>query len=174
MWTRENVNGFLDWVGRDESIAWARCEDLMPCCNNNFSKEAFSLTSWKRQREQDLWLILSWYECLISIDPLTSSHHAVEDTGIQVALKVQVLFLGPWQYSDWCFAGGESHIPMPTFISWAFHIPAVTDSFSPLKQNKCKRMCLLFTLSNSDLKPRSMGRGTLDCSLETVSAAEQG
>lgn len=55
------------------------------------------------------------------IDPLTSRHQAVEDTGIQVAPKVQLLFLGPQQYSDWCFAG-ESHTSPSLFLLVGFSI----------------------------------------------------
>lgn len=55
------------------------------------------------------------------IDPLTSRHQAVEDTGIQVAPKVQLLFLGPQQYSDWCFAG-ENYTPPCLYLLVGFSV----------------------------------------------------
>lgn len=146
MWTRENVNGFLDWVGRGESIAWARCEDLMPCCNNICLQRGLLFDIVEEAERTDTWFVdfvLIWmFNFYRSTDFQSPGSRRHWDSGGPEG--VQLLFLGPWQYSDWCFAGGESRVPMPAFISWAFHIPAVTNPFSPLEQNKCKRMCLLF------------------------------
>jgi len=158
MWTRENVKGFLDWVGRGESIAWARCEDLMPCCINTCLQRGLLFDIVEEAERTDTWFVdfvLIW---MFNFSRSTDfrSPGRVEDTGMQAALKGQLLFLGLWQYSDRCFAGGEPHTPTPTFIGWAFHRPAVTNSFSPLKQNKCKRTCLLLTLCQTQIW--SLGR----------------
>lgn len=165
----------IEWEG-GESIAWARCADLVPHCINTCLQRGLLFDIMKEAKRTDTWFVdfvLIWmFNFCWSTDFQSPGSKRHWDSG---GPEGTAAISGPLAILWSVFCKGEPHAPTPTFIGWAFHIPAVPNSFSPLKQNKCKRMCLLFTLCQTQIW--SLGqweRGTLDSSLETVSAAEQG